>query len=134
MSDPAPDTPTPETPPASEPPPEIPSAKSSAAGPFQLRPTPEVRRIGKTALLLAMVGAFMVMTLLSFRYSRQAASRQQQERGTSLLSEPPLDPSQIERFEPESPPGSSEKKASLLEKLLEAQEAEKGDSLSSHRR
>ena len=129
MTDPAPDKPTPELEDPPEPPRDTPP--KSSGGPFQLRPTPEVRRIGKTALLLAMVGAFMVMTLLSFRYSRQAASRQQEEPGASLLTEPPLDPSQIERFEPDALPGSSENRGNLLQKLLEAQKAQEETSSSS---
>lgn len=122
MTDRAPETPERESSGLSEPQPEASSSpKTSSPGPFQLRPAPDVRRIGKTALLLTLVGAFAVMTLLSFRYSRQAATRQQQELGASLFSEPPLDPSQIERFEGRPPRGA--KPSPLLEKLLAAQRA-----------
>lgn len=130
MTDPAPETPKGESSGLSEPQPEASSSpRTSSPGPFQLRPAPDVRRIGKTALLLTLVGAFAVMTLLSFRYSRQAATRQQQELGASLFSEPPLEPSQIERFEGQPPRGADP--SPLLEKLLAAQRAKGEHSRSS---
>jgi len=83
-----------------------------------------VRRIGKTAVLGAMVVALGLMTFLSFRYSRQAINEQREQRKPRFsLSEAPLEPTDIERFEPEAPPSPPEVPEEWLEQILQSQAA-----------
>lgn len=110
--------------------PSEPGRQASAEAPTRskvlLPPTPQVRRVGKTSVLLVLVAVLALMTVLSFRYSRQAAPRSAPDEAPVGFSELPLAPSEIERIEPRAAPSAPLEPPEpnrLLERLRAAQRA-----------